>query len=172
MPSSIHSLVTKSMALALILALTASLSHYAVAASGGAMGGGFSSHGVSGGSSSYRSRDYYSTRSGTTYVYRDCYCCSRGNYMLLRQNGNVGEDMDVFFYAVLASALIFIVVLAVVQFFYNTRSMKSVVKLQVWCILINFSNYLAAYYKNNYSLFLKIVLVCIICSGFVLRTLT
>jgi hypothetical protein len=134
-PSSIHQrIATKSMALVLILALTASFSHYAVAATGGAMGGGFAPRRDSRAASTSRYKDdYYSTRSGTgtAYVYRDNCRCSHESRTSPRQNGSVEGGRDSLFYAFLTFALIVIAVLVVFTLFTETRPMKSVIKLQV-----------------------------------------
>ncbi|KAJ3697539.1 hypothetical protein LUZ61_001244 [Rhynchospora tenuis] len=115
------------MARPLILVLIVSFSHIAAAASGGAMGGGFSSARISKASYSTGSRYAYSTPS-TTYVYRDSCCGSRRVYTLLHQNGMEERDMRIFFIAVVVSGVIIALLLA---YFDKNRPKPSIIKLQV-----------------------------------------
>ncbi|XP_078172573.1 FLUCTUATING-LIGHT-ACCLIMATION protein 1, chloroplastic-like [Carex rostrata] len=135
-PSWMHTLATKSMALGLLLTIMTSFPHDAVAASGGAMGGGFSSRGVSRSSSGsgYRSRDPYSRDHYSTYVYREYRggCCGyRQNYTPPRQNGMHEKYMEGFIYASIAFGVIFVLAFIALTYFDKIGTKTSVVKLQV-----------------------------------------
>ncbi|KAF3338120.1 hypothetical protein FCM35_KLT18707 [Carex littledalei] len=135
-PSSTYTLVMKSLAVALVLTIMTSFPHDAVAASGGAMGGGFSSRGGSRSSYSSRSRDHYWTRSSMNYnyVYREYRggCCGyRQNYTPPRQNGMQEKYMEGFLYASVAIGVIFVLALIVLTYFDKIGPKTSVVKLQV-----------------------------------------
>ncbi|KAJ4790734.1 myelin-associated oligodendrocyte basic protein [Rhynchospora pubera] len=124
LPSSPHLLATKSMALSLLLVLIALFLHDTAAASGGAMGGSFSSKA----SSSSRSRHVYST-SYTTYVYRDSCFGSRRIYTVHQiRMGSRGGDIHSFFIAVFALGAMVVIAYTIYD---RYRPKPSVVKLQV-----------------------------------------
>ncbi|KAJ3697094.1 hypothetical protein LUZ61_000799 [Rhynchospora tenuis] len=121
-PSFPHTLATKSMALSLFLVLIALFLHDTVAASGGAMGGGFSSKSTS----SSRSSHVYSTPS-TAHVYRDSSFGSHRIYTV-HQVRTGGGDIRIFFIAVFAMG----VMVAIAYTIYDRyRPQPSVIKLQV-----------------------------------------
>ncbi|KAJ4762081.1 hypothetical protein LUZ62_072456 [Rhynchospora pubera] len=124
-PSPLHLLATKSMALSLLLVLIALFLHDTAAASGGAMGGSFSSKA----SSSSRSRHVYST-SSTTYVYRDSCFGSRRIYTVhqICRMGSGGGDIRSFFIAVFALGAMVVIAYTIYD---RYRLKPSVVKLQV-----------------------------------------
>ncbi|KAJ4756246.1 hypothetical protein LUZ62_090651 [Rhynchospora pubera] len=113
------------MALSLLLVLIALFLHDTAAASGGAMGGSFSSKA----SSSSRSRHVYST-SSTTYVYRDSCFGSRRIYTVhqICRMGSGGGDIRSFFIAVFALGAMVVIAYTIYD---RYRPKPSVVKLQV-----------------------------------------